>query len=85
VMNGDGTFVPCLLSGCGMQSRFGQLGFPVQRARRHTSSSSFKACAPTPTKCPESIWFGLLNHTNQELCPKVVIEIWSSDVQTWEK
>lgn len=30
-------------------------------------------------------WEDLLNHTNQELSPKVVIKMWSSNLQTWEK
>jgi hypothetical protein len=30
-------------------------------------------------------WEDLLNHADQERRPKVVIKIWSSNSQTWEK
>jgi hypothetical protein len=45
-----------------------------------------KGCITQPPHGYEiNRWEDLLNHTDQELRPKVVIEIWSSNVQTWEK
>jgi hypothetical protein len=45
-----------------------------------------KGCITQPPHGYEiNRWEDLLNHTDQELRPKVVIEIWSSNAQTWEK
>ena len=45
-----------------------------------------KGCVTQPPHGYElTRWEDLLNHTDQESRPKVVVEIWASNAQTWEK
>jgi hypothetical protein len=45
-----------------------------------------KGCIIQPPHIYELFWCKqLLNHTTPTLCTKVVIEVWSSNSQTWEK